>query len=100
MSAILAVDQGTTSTKALVVSQSGEVLATASVPVERRYPRPGWVEQDADELWRSVCEAIEQVARPDIASVAVTNQRESVLFWDRATGRPLTPCVGWQCMRG
>jgi glycerol kinase len=100
MSAILAVDQGTTSSKALVVSQSGEVLATASVPVERRYPRPGWVEQDADELWRSVREAIEQVAGPDIASVAVTNQRESVLVWDRATGRPLTPCVGWQCMRG
>jgi glycerol kinase len=53
MSTVLAVDQGTTSTKALLVSLSGDVVAGASVPVERRYPQPGWVEQDAAELWRS-----------------------------------------------
>jgi glycerol kinase len=97
---ILAVDQGTTSTKALLVSPSGETVASASAPVSRAYPRPGWVEQDPAELWQSVRTAILRLPDADPVCVAVANQRESVLMWDRASGRPLTPCVGWQCNRG
>ena len=100
MSAILAIDQGTTNTKALLVSDAGQTVAAASVPVARSYPRPGWVEQDANELWRSVCMAVEQLPRAEPVCLSLANQRESVLFWDRASGRPLTPCVGWQCNRG
>jgi glycerol kinase len=100
MSSVLAVDQGTTSTKALLVADSGETLAAATVPVARTYPRPGWVEQDPAELWESVLAAVAQVPLDDAACVAVTAQRESVLVWERASGRPLTPCVSWQCTRG
>lgn len=97
---ILAVDQGTTSTKALLVSTSGEMLASASAPVRRTYPRPGWVEQDPAELWQSVGEALEQLPAREAACVGIASQRESVLVWDRRSGRPLTPCAGWQCARG
>lgn len=100
MTAILAVDQGTTSTKALLVSPDGEVSASASAAVARAFPRPGWVEQDADELWRSVLDAVAQLPPADVACLAVTAQRESVLLWERASGRPLTPVVSWQCTRG
>lgn len=100
MTAILAVDQGTTSTKTLLLASSGETLATGAAPVGRRYPRPGWVEQDPTEIWDSVRAAIDQVTVDDVTCVGVTNQRESVLVWDRATGRPLSPCIGWQCNRG
>jgi glycerol kinase len=100
MTTILAVDQGTTSTKAVLVSPSGGTPGSATIPVSRTYPRPGWVEQDPVELWESVVAAIAQVPELDVACIAVTNQRESVLVWDRSSGRPLTPCVGWQCSRG
>jgi glycerol kinase len=97
---ILAVDQGTTSTKALLVSPTGAVVASASAAVRRSFPRPGWVEQDANELWESVLAAVGQLPKADIACIGLSAQRESVLVWDRATGRPLTPVVGWQCTRG
>jgi glycerol kinase len=97
---ILAVDQGTTSTKALFVSPEGAVVASASAPVTRSFPRPGWVEQDANDLWQSVLDAVEQLPHHEVACIGLTAQRESVLFWDRATGIPLTPVVSWQCMRG
>jgi glycerol kinase len=100
VTAILAIDQGTTNTKAVLVSASGETLDSASVPVSRTYPRAGWVEQDPADLWASVVGAIEQLPKVDVACIAVTNQRESVVVWDRGSGRPLTPCVGWQCTRG
>jgi glycerol kinase len=100
MTTILAIDQGTTSTKALLVDRSGQTVASADVAVRRSYPRPGWVEQDPAELWQSVLTAIERLPDADPTCIAVTNQRESVLMWDRATGRPLTPCVSWQCNRG
>jgi glycerol kinase len=101
---ILAIDQGTTNTKVLLVSADGKVLARASRPVAISYPRPSWVEQDAGALWLSVEEAMEEclgaagIARPK--AVAVTNQRETVAVWERATGRPAGPCAVWQCTRG
>jgi glycerol kinase len=100
---ILAIDQGTTNTKALLVSDAGLVVARASRPVEVRYPQPAWVEQDAQALWRSVREAVDECLElagdPPLAAVAVSNQRETALIWDRRTGEPLGPAVVWQCRR-
>jgi glycerol kinase len=100
MSQVLAIDQGTTSTKALLVSDGGEAVASAAAPVGRTYPRPGWVEQDPAELWASVAGAIAQLPDAAPACLALCSQRESVLVWERSTGRPLSPCVSWQCNRG
>lgn len=100
---VLAVDQGTTNTKVVLYDLDLAVVARASRPVACSFPRPGWVEQDPDELWRSVTEAIDEVlaahprARPGLA---LTNQRESVVLWERDGGRALGPVVSWQCTRG
>ena len=100
---ILAIDQGTTNTKALVVDPSGDILARGSQPTAISYPQPGWVEQDALEVWRCTSDAIAQclsaLKKPDLAAVAVTNQRETALVWERETGQPVGPCVVWQCRR-
>jgi len=100
MTTILAIDQGTTSTKAALVSLSGDTIASSFARVSRTYPRPGWVEQDPIELWESVGAAIAQLPKSDVACIAVANQRESVIVWDRKSGRPLAPCISWQCTRG
>lgn len=102
---LLALDQGSTNTKGILVSPSGEVVAEASTPVEERYPRPGWVEQDAEDLWRSVLSVIDRLpadlrAPGLIAGIGVCNQRETVLMWDRLTGEPVGPVVSWQDQRG
>ncbi len=100
---ILAIDQGTTNTKALIVDPSGAVIAKGSRPTPVRYPQSGWVEQDALEIWRCTREAISEclsrLDNPDLAAVAITNQRETALVWERKTGRPVGPCVVWQCRR-
>jgi len=100
---IVAIDQGTTNTKALVIDPSGTVLARGSQPTSISYPQPGWVEQDALEVWRCTREAINgclsALDEPDLAAVAVTNQRETALVWERKTGKPVGPCVVWQCRR-
>lgn len=100
---ILAIDQGTTNTKALLVSATGAIVARASCPVDVAYPQPAWVEQDGRALWRSVREAadacLEQAGDPPLAAVAISNQRETALLWDRRTGEPLGPAVVWQCRR-
>jgi glycerol kinase len=100
---ILAIDQGTTNTKVLLVDDDGAVLARASRPVDITFPKPGWVEQDANAIWRTVTSAIDDClaqaegVQPD--AIAITNQRESVVVWDRATGVPVGPVVVWQCRR-
>ncbi len=103
MRAILAIDQGTTNSKAVLVSLKGEVLARGSAPVGITYPKPGWVEQDPARLWASVCEAIAAClsAAPDttVEAIAISNQRESVTVWDAETGAPLGPVLSWQCRR-
>jgi glycerol kinase len=103
MGNILAIDQGTTNTKALVVDPSGRVLARGSIPTAISYPQPGWVEQDALEIWRCTLATIEQcldaLDRPDLAAVAISNQRETALVWERVSGQPLGPAVVWQCHR-
>lgn len=103
ITAILAIDQGTTNSKAVLVSTEGEILARGSAPVGISHPQPGWVEQDPSRIWRSVREAIAEClgAGPpaDVLGIAISNQRESVTIWDAETGEPLGPVVSWQCRR-
>jgi glycerol kinase len=103
MKAILAIDQGTTNTKALLVDAAGAVVSRASRPLQQTYPHPGWVEQDAAAIWQSVQEAIDECLRTagehELVAIAITNQRESVMLWDRQTGQPVGPVVIWQCRR-
>jgi len=100
---VLAIDQGTSATKALLVDGSGTVVGSASAPLGASHPRPGWVEQDPIEVWDSVRSAVRSCV-PDadarrVAAVGLTNQRESLVLWDRATGEPLGPVLGWQDRR-
>jgi glycerol kinase len=100
---ILAIDQGTTNSKAVVIDEAGAVVAEASARVPLAFPQPGWVESDPQELWQTVETAmagcLERVDGRAIRGVAVANQRESVLAWDRGSGEPLGPCISWQCHR-
>lgn len=100
---ILAIDQGTTNTKALLLSGAGMIAAAASRRLAVSFPKDGWVEQDAWELWRSVVDSAEaclaQVEGAEIAAIGVSNQRESVIVWHKSTGEPVAPCVVWQCRR-
>ncbi|MEV1173526.1 FGGY family carbohydrate kinase [Nonomuraea sp. NPDC049784] len=100
---ILAVDQGTSSTKALLVDAGGRVVSRAVAPVTESQPRPGWVEQSAEELWQSVRRAVAdcvdrgQAAR--VAGVGFSTQRESLVLWERRTGEPAGPLISWQDQR-
>jgi len=100
---ILAIDQGTTNTKAIVIDRDGKILARASVPMEIAFPHPAWVEQDPLAIWLSVQTVIDscigQIAPEKPAAIGISNQRETVLVWDRSNGRPLGPAVNWQCRR-
>ena len=100
---ILAIDQGTTNTKVLLVDRNGQIIAHASRPLAQSYPHPAWVEQDAAAIWQSVREAIDEclsaLAEPRLEAIAITNQRESVVAWDRSTGQPAGPVIVWQCRR-
>lgn len=100
---ILAIDEGTTNSKAALFSATGAVIASGAAPVPIRHPQPGWVEQDAAEIWTATCAAIAaclaQAPGAEIAAIGLSNQRESILIWDRATGTPLGPVVTWQCRR-
>lgn len=100
---ILAIDQGTTNTKVILVNQQGEVVKIASQPVDISFPQAAWVEQDAVAIWQSVTRAIdgclEVAGNPALLGVAVSNQRESGIAWERNTGIPVGPLVSWQCRR-
>jgi glycerol kinase len=99
---VLAVDQGTSSTKCIAVASDGSTLASATVRVSQSHPQPGWVEQDAEELWSSVLRAVDTVVsriETPIAALGITNQRESAVLWVRATGEPVGPVLGWQDRR-
>ncbi len=100
---LLAIDQGTSSTKALVVDGNGAVIARAQAPVSIVTPKPGWVEQDADEIWgsvrRAVSEALDAHTAKRVLSVGLSTQRESCVVWDRRSGEALTPVLSWQDQR-
>ena len=97
---IIAIDQGTSATKALAVDATGAIVAQAAAPVATSYPRPGWVEQDALAIWASVQAAaaacLDQVPAAPVAALALCNQRESLLMWDRRSGEPIAPMLSWQ----
>ena len=97
---ILAVDQGTSSTKATLFDRTGAAVTSASVPLGQAHPRPGWVQQDAGEILDGVRQVITEIAAShEIEAVALSTQRESALVWDRATGEPVGPMLGWQDRR-
>lgn len=99
---VIAIDQGTSSTKAIVVDAAGRVVAKASAPLKSSYPKPGWAEQSADDIWASVQAVIAQIVKGgdfDIAGLAIANQRETLVVWDAATGKPVAPAILWQCRR-
>ncbi|MEX1335800.1 MAG: glycerol kinase GlpK [Candidatus Limnocylindrales bacterium] len=100
---ILAIDQGTTNTKAILVDHEGSVVAQAARPMDIEYPQPGWVQQDAAAIWTAVRECVDEVLTatrsPALAGIGISNQRESGVAWDAASGEPEGPAVTWQCRR-
>ncbi len=99
---VVAIDQGTSSTKALAIDSTGAVVGWGSVKVGQQHPRPGWVEQDADEIAASVVDAVRQAVdgiADRVAALALSTQRESAVVWDRSTGEALGPVLGWQDRR-
>src|SRR5581483_8110397 len=103
--AVLAIDQGTTSTRAVVCDASGRARGSAARELTQHYPRPGWVEHDAEEIWQSVAAVVPpalaqaRVGPGDLAGIGITNQRETSVLWDRATGRPVARALVWQDRR-
>lgn len=102
---VVAIDQGTTSSRAIVFDHSGSIVATSQLEHEQIFPKAGWVEHDATEIWNNVREVIGQVlskadiTRHDIAAVGITNQRETAVVWDRTTGEPVYNAIVWQDTR-
>jgi len=105
MKYVLALDEGTTSARALLFDEEARIRAVEQVPIQSVYPRDGWVEQDPEQIWQSQSSALRravekaQVAVHDIAAVGITNQRETTIVWDRASGEPIAPAIVWQCRR-
>jgi glycerol kinase len=102
---VLALDQGTTSSRALVFDRQGQARGLAQREIRQIYPRPGWVEHDPTEIWESqravAGEALAAagIGPADVAAVGITNQRETTIVWERATGRPVHNAIVWQCRR-
>ena len=101
---IIAIDQGTTSCRALAFDHKGRVKALAQEPLPATFPQPGWVEQDARDIWEIQSRVLRQVVQKiggaeTVAGIGITNQRETTVVWDRATGEPVHPAIVWQCRR-
>ena len=102
---VLSLDQGTSSSRAIIFSNDGELVASAQHDLVSQYPQDGWVEQNAEEIWRTQEQAIEDVlnasglAAQDLVALGITNQRETTIVWDRATGEPVAPAIVWQDRR-
>jgi glycerol kinase len=96
---ILAIDQGTTGTTCLVVDADLHVHRRGYAELPQHFPRPGWVEHDPEEIWQSVLAAAEEAGLDGVDTIAITNQRETTLLWDRVTGRPVAPAIVWQDRR-
>jgi glycerol kinase len=100
-----AIDQGTTSTRFIVFDRAGRIVASAQREHEQIYPRPGWVEHDAEEIWRRTLQVIDEamaeraLGAKDFAAIGITNQRETTVLWDRKTGTPVANAIVWQDTR-
>src|SRR5258706_10413718 len=105
MKALLAFDQGPTSSRAIAFGRDGAVLASAQQEFRQIFPRPGWVEHDPLEIWRTQREVAAQalsaagLAARDVGAIGITNQRETTVLWERATGRPVANAIVWQDRR-
>ncbi len=100
---ILAIDQGTTSTRAILFRPDGSIVRSAALPLAQHYPADGWVEHDAEEIWQATLGVVREVlagtALGDVAAIGITNQRETSVLWDRKTGAPLHRAIVWQDRR-
>ena len=102
---VLALDQGTSGSTALVIDTEGAVAARGYAELPQRYPQPGWVEHDPEQIWSTVGEAARRalaearVTGVEIAAIGIANQRETTIVWDRRTGAPIHPAIVWQCRR-
>ena len=102
---IMAIDAGTTSNRCILFDRDGRICSMAQREFTQYFPKPGWVEHDAEEIWQTVLaacrEAMEKTdaSAEDIAAIGITNQRETVVVWDRRTGRPICRAIVWQCRR-
>ncbi len=102
---ILAIDQGTTGTRAFLFDNQGKIVTSAYREFRQYFPKPGWVEHDAEEIWQSCRATIKQalaqsrIRQNDIAAIGITNQRETTVLWDKKTSRPVSRAIVWQCRR-
>src|SRR5437868_7335195 len=102
---LLAIDQGTTSTRAVVYAADGTSRGSAGRELTQHYPRPGWVEHDAEEIWRGVADVVPRalvaagIDAKQLAAIGVTNQRETSVVWDRGDGKPVAKAIVWQDRR-
>src|SRR5690606_33374249 len=102
---ILAIDQGTTSSRAIVFDGERKVAGVGQQEFTQHFPQDGWVEHDPEEIWDSVVSTIKTasdkagISAGDIAAIGITNQRETVVIWDRATGKPIHNAIVWQDRR-
>lgn len=102
---VLAIDQGTTSTRAIVFDSDYRIRGVGQLEFPQHFPRSGWVEHDPQDLWRTTVETVRTalaqagVSASDIAGCGITNQRETTVLWDRATGQPVGPAIVWQDRR-
>jgi len=103
VSHVLAIDQGTTGSRAIIFDRRGRAVSSAYEEFPQHFPRPGWVEHDPEEIWRSVYRTIQKalttVPGRTIAAVGITNQRETTVLWDRKSGHPVANAIVWQCRR-
>ena len=102
---LIALDEGTTSARAIIYNERGEALAADATPVESQYPHSGWVEQDPEQIWQAQIESARRalakagITAKDLAGAGITNQRETTIVWDRHSGKAVAPAIVWQCRR-
>ncbi len=96
---ILAIDQGTTSSRAILFDEDGKPLTSSAQEFTQHYPEDGWVEHDPEDIWRDTVSAVKDVLSDETSAIGITNQRETIVLWDRATGKPLHNAIVWQDRR-
>ena len=105
MKYLIALDQGTTSSRAIVFDMNGRTLAAHAIEFKQHYPQPGWVEQDPMAIYANQyaslteCIAKSGISAEEIAGIGITNQRETTVVWEKNTGRPIYNAIVWQCRR-
>ena len=105
MKYVMALDQGTTSSRCILFDHSGKICSVTQKEFTQIFPKPGWVEHDAEEIWDTTLEVSRAAIRKlgitaaDIDSIGITNQRETTVIWDKKTGKPIANAIVWQCRR-